>query len=90
MHNFYFFLTFQPAKKKVKLNTGAAAEAAEAEDSENLYKTISTDGVSTLQNACEQRIATTLASSLECAIHAGRLTIMPKDIQIYRRLTLDF
>ena len=89
MHNFYFFLTFQPAKKKVKLNTGAAAEAAEAEDLEN-FKTISTDGVSTLQNACEQRIATTLASSLECAIHAGRLTIMPKDIQIYRRLTLDF
>lgn len=45
--------------------------------------------VSALQEAAEAYLVSMLEDSNVCAIHAGRVTVMPKDMQLARRLRGD-
>lgn len=45
--------------------------------------------VSALQEAAEAFLVSVLEDSNVCAIHAGRVTVMPKDMQLARRLRGD-
>ncbi|KAH3757441.1 hypothetical protein Pelo_10767 [Pelomyxa schiedti] len=52
--------------------------------------TLSNDATTVLQQAAEQYITKVHAGSLACSVHTGRMTIMPRDIQLYKRITQDF
>jgi len=46
----------------------------------------SPSAVLALQEAAEAYLASLMEDSILCAIHTKRLTIMPKDVQLARRL----
>ena len=48
------------------------------------------DAIQALQEAAEMYVTGVLADSQLCAIHAGRVTMMPKDIQLAFLLRGDF
>ena len=47
------------------------------------------DALEALQEACEAYAVSLMEDSNLCAIHAKRVTIMPKDLQLAKRLRRD-